>query len=510
MSAFKKTQPENTTAANPAAPEAKKGRKAIDKRNKSLKTISITSTLIFLVILLVVNVVFDQLLGDTLKWDWTSNKLYSIGEVSEQILASMTKDVEIIGLFDDQSDTTYKDIQVMLENYTKLSKGRITVRYVDPVKFPSILKEVDPGDFMKPERDTFVVMCKATGKAKNVTEEDIFEYEFDQNTFQQYLTGVTAEQSITGAIKYVLSETTPVVYFTTGHNEADYQSEYSFLAEILKNNNFDVKPLDMFDLEKIPDDCATLIMLAPEKDITTGDATIIQNYLRNGGGMLVLTQFSNSTYPTLNQLLVNYNIEISNNKIREADIDHRYGNDPYTLRAIAPQSDITPTAIDGFTLLDNARGINLLQNTKDWITVTPVLTTSEQGIAETNGDSTQSSSEMTQNLGLICENKGYINGDSVTVSAKVMVLGSSSVFSDAVLQSSRNIYNAVMFYYGMMWLSNTDASNDLYIEAKVPTSYSISTGTESVKVFTAVFVMVLMPAALLLAALFVYRKRKHL
>jgi ABC-2 type transport system permease protein len=510
MSIFKKAQPDNPVPANLVARTGKSRRKAVDKRNKSLKMISITSTLIFLVILLVVNVVFQEVLGGTLKWDWTSNKLYSIGPVSEQILKNMDKNVEIIGLFDEQTDSTYTDIQEMLKNYARLSNGRISIRYVDPVKFPTILTEIDPTGYLKPEKNTFVVYCKDTAKAKNIAEGDIFDYQYDTTTYQKYLNGVTAEQSFTGAIKYVLSETTPVVYFTAGHNETDYTKSFTLLATILKNNNYDVKTLDTFGLDKIPDDCAVLIMVNPEKDISAGDSGIITDYLQKGGGMMVMTSFSNASFPVLNQLLVNYNIELSNNKIREADTDHRYGNDPYTIRAIAPKSAITPTAVDGYTLADNVRGINELQIKKEWIKVTQVLTTSAQGIAETNGDSAQSSAPSVQNIGLISENSGYVNGKTITKSAKVMVMGSASVFSDTVLQASSQLYNAYLFYYGVQWLANASADSNLYIEAKVPTSYSITSGTESARVLTSVLVMLVVPAALLLAALFVYRKRKHL
>jgi ABC-2 type transport system permease protein len=510
MNIFKKTQPDNPAPANLVARSGKTRRKAVDKRNKSLKTISITSTLIFLVILLIVNVAFSELLGGSLKWDWTSNKLYSIGDVSKQILAGMDKDVEIIGLFNSLTDSTYTDIQEMLKNYARLSNGRIAVRYVDPVKFPSILTEIDPTGYLKPGDNTFVVYCKATSKAKVIAEGDIFAFDYDQTTYQKYLTGVTAEQSFTGAIKYVLSETTPVVYFTAGHNEADYTKSFTLLSTILKNNNYDVKTLDTFGLDKIPDDCATLIMVDPQNDISAGDSGIIGDYLKRGGGLMVLTSFSNAAFPVLNQLLVDYSIEISNNKIREADIDHRYGNDPYTIRAIAPKSAITPTAVDGYTLAENVRGINELQIKKEWIKVTQVLTTSAQGIAETNGDSTQSSAPTVQNIGLISENSGYVNSSTVTKTAKVMVMGSASVFSDTVLQASSQLYNAYLFYYGVQWLANASADSNLYIEAKVPTSYTITSGTESTRVLTAVFVMLVIPAALLLAALFVYRKRKHL
>jgi len=56
---------------------------ATDRRNQTLKLYSVSTTVIFLAILLVFNIVFDQLLGEKLKWDWSSGQMYSLGDVSE-------------------------------------------------------------------------------------------------------------------------------------------------------------------------------------------------------------------------------------------------------------------------------------------------------------------------------------------------------------------------------------------------------------------------------------------
>jgi hypothetical protein len=126
MSIFKKAQPENTedsgkkqTMIESAAPAAtgkgKKG-KGVDRRNRSLKRLSVTSTILFLVVILAFNVLFDKLLGSTLKWDWSTGQQYTIGETSQGLLKSMTSDIQIIGLFNKETDTSFKNIQLMLED----------------------------------------------------------------------------------------------------------------------------------------------------------------------------------------------------------------------------------------------------------------------------------------------------------------------------------------------------------------------------------------------------------
>src|SRR5690554_2040912 len=128
-----------------------KKKRTVDKRNRSLKQISITSTILFIAVILAFNIIFDQLLGDKLKWDWTTGDQYSIGDVSKQILSEMDKEVEIVGLFNENTTQQYQRIMPMLEMYANQSAGKIKVRYVDPDRFPNIMKDVDPTGNLKPE-----------------------------------------------------------------------------------------------------------------------------------------------------------------------------------------------------------------------------------------------------------------------------------------------------------------------------------------------------------------------
>ena len=492
------------------AENKKKNNRKVDKRSISLKRFSVLFTVLFIAILLVFNIVFDVVLGDKAKWDWTSEGLYSIGDVTKDVLADMDKDVEIIGLFDVDTDTRYASIRPMLDEYASQSRGRITVRYVNPDRHPGILEELDPEGYLEPQANTFVVTSPETQKATVLNQNDIFRYEVDYNTYRQYLTGITAEQSFTGAVKYVLSENTPVVYFTQGHEELNHESRFSTLVSILNGNNYDVKTLDLFGLDRIPEDCSVLIMAEPKNDITPATRSVIFDYMREGGSFMLISSYSNQEYPELNNLLFEFNLELSNAKVREGDLDHRFQQDPYRIRAIAPAGMITETEIDGFTLIDNVRGIQEITNTKEWITVEPLLITTDQGVAEEKADPDQSSPAGVQNIAMLSENSGWMSSH-VSESAKVMVVGGSSIFEDAILQQfGSNIYNASLFYYGVQWMSGADQGESIYIAAKMPPSYVVSRGTPSMNVFVSALVMIILPVVLLLAAAIVYRKRKHL
>ena len=489
-----------------------KADKKVDKRNTNLRNFSMIATVLFITIILIFNLVFDNMLGDRLKWDWTADKLYSIGDVSEEIIGSLEHDIEIIGLFakDSQYYSYYEGLLPMLDEYVSKSNGRISLSFIDPDIDPTLLKRIDPENLAAPKAGTFVVYSESTGKLKNLVNTDIYSFEMTQ-TYETVMTGIIAEQSITGALRYVDSESTPVIYFTSGHEELDHNTQYKTILSILSAGNYDVKSLDLFGADQIPQDCAALIMAEPKRDITATERELIDGWLQQGGSLMIMSSFNTTQFTELNQLLSEYNIQISSSRLRDEETDNQYQQDMYAIRANAPAGALTTTAIDRYTLVLNARGLEQLRNERQWLKVEPILTTSAKGVAEADGVAEQASAQDVQNIGLLAEHSGWVDGDSVKDPAKVIVYGSSDLFREDIIQTfGTNLYNPNLFYNSIVWLAGEADENNLMISPKVPTSYAITKGTSKTIVATAVIVMLIIPMVLLTAALIIYRKRRHL
>jgi ABC-type uncharacterized transport system involved in gliding motility auxiliary subunit len=113
-------------------------RPPVDRRSRKLQLFSISSTILFLLILLVFNLAFDQLLGTRLQWDWTTGKMYSLGEVSRSILKNLDQPVTITALFreEDAESYGYKSILPLLREYESSSGGQVKLRFIDPDRTP--------------------------------------------------------------------------------------------------------------------------------------------------------------------------------------------------------------------------------------------------------------------------------------------------------------------------------------------------------------------------------------
>lgn len=497
---------------NEEKPEKEKKAKIIkpfDKRNKSLKMISVSSAILFIAIVIIFNLVFESLLGTQLKWDWSQTDMFSVGDVTTELVGKLDKDIRIVGLYEKGSVSEFKDVEILLDEYVKLSNGKITVQYIDPVKTPSILKQLDPEDLLKPVQGTFVVRCESKNKSKVITTANIYQTEMDEN-YQQKITGVTAEQAFSGAIVYTTSDKTPVVYMTKGQGEADYATNYTTMVAILQDNNFLVKDIDLLTATVVPADAELLIMLSPVKDINSTAKDIVGTYLKKGKALLVLTEFNNATFPVLNTLLADYNIEISNNRVREGDKERRYQDDAYFFLVDAPTSFVTTEAVTAGTLLQNVRAINELKNAKDWIKLNPILQSSAQALVEENGDPAKTSPASITNVALASENSGFVDGTTVMNSAKVMVIGETDFIADSILKSlGTQVYNMYSFYTSVQWLMNVNDSG-LMITAKELPSYLLTGGSNTTFWIATIVCIIILPVGLLIAALVVYRKRKNL
>jgi hypothetical protein len=49
-------------------------------------------------------------------------------------------------------------------------------------------------------------------------------------------------------------------------------------------------------------------MASPKKDVTTAERRLIGSYLQQGGSLMFIADYNNTSFPELNQLLLDYNM----------------------------------------------------------------------------------------------------------------------------------------------------------------------------------------------------------
>lgn len=457
-----------------------------------------TNSIVLIVVVVAIAIVINLLVGmGNFRFDLTADKLYSLSDQSKDIVKKIKKDVTIYGLFDNATipgGSEYREITNLINEYKGLG---VKVKYVDPDKDPGTITSLDPQKTMGLTKGDFVV--KSGNKVRKLEAQELY-----GQANQQYGRMYSAEPLITGAIKFVTSDVTPVAYFVEGHNEIPLTEDLNQVSKILQSNNLEVKSLSLLTEKKVPDDCQLLVFVSPQKDLTDEEKIKLDAYIKKGGKAVFLFDSLESSEKLANfeDSLNYFNIGINYDKVKENDSSKHLPNDNYALIASLENNDINKvfSGANYAVFMPDSRSINILKNQKDWLTNTPLITTTDK--AESNDIVGGKINKGPFNLAVAAE----VSGGS-----KVLVFGNSKFLSDRALSSQYGTY----FQYGTNYFLTTvvnwmqDKTNEETISGKLVTAKALTVTESQTKVLSIVLIGVI-PLAILGCGLFVWSRRRHL
>lgn len=463
---------------------------------KSLKYGS--NSIILIVAVIVFAVVINLLVGlGDFKWDLTSNSLYSLSDDSKKILDSVKKEVTIYGLFDDgriPGGTEYKELINLLNEYKEYG---IKVTYVDPDKDPGTLTFLDKDKSKGIAKGDFVVKCG--NKVRKLNAVDLY----GEST--QYGRLYKAEPLITGAIRFVTADVTPIAYFVEGHNEYSLESNLTQIRGELENNNFEVKSLSLMTVDKIPEDCKLLLFASPKVDLSESEKITLKTYLENGGKAIFMFDpiETSSKLTNFEEILATFNIGLNYDKVR--DESNCLPGDEYSLIASLEGNQINSSLLNAYgqyqVLMPDSRSLTVLQIAKEWLTTTSLITTSDaaESVKITDQDAIE---QGPFSLAIASE----ISGGS-----KVLVFGNGAFLTDGALKSQYATYfsNGKTYFTRTVvnWMS--DKSDETAISPKLVTPKSLSTTESQAKIISVILIGVV-PLLIMIIGLVIWGRRRHL
>lgn len=410
----------------------------------------IITTMIVIIIAITVNIlltpsVLKKIIGmDTLKWDMTQNKQYSIGDITKNVLTGLRKDIEIYILYNDDSSehSDEKSIMEFLGEYEKY--GHVTIQKVNPDENPGIISKIDPDNAYDLHEDNIVIKC-----GKNIktyfTQQLYMENSYEANGTNKW----DGEQVITGAIKDVISEKRHALYFVTGHGEKKLSNDFKILNSYIEKNNYETKSLNLMEIEKIPNDAEIIIFPSPEKDITTDEKIKIANYFSIGGKAMFLFNYLDNPvhFTNFEDLIKNYNISLDYDEVKESEKNSAPKSN-YNLVVTPIINTVTNPIVWNVNkiLMPECRSINILKNQNEKINVIPVLKTSKLAVGEQVDKSKESDISGPLNLAVAAE---YMGEDGIS---KIFVSGNCNFLSDSIV--SQSPYAVNFFINVAKWMQN--------------------------------------------------------
>ncbi len=293
--------------------------------------------LAFVGILFVINILVFQNPGKPK--DFTEDKQNSLATETLDTLKALPASVQATAFYTSQtpSDTAQK----LLENYKNNSDGKFDYSFIDPDQNPLAARQAG-----------------ITGNGK------IYLQMGDQHEIVSY----ASEQDITSALVRLMNPGQRTIYFLTGHGERDIQNAgdtaYTTAKTALEAKNYTVQSLNLIAQNKIPENATVIVIAGPTQPISATEQTLLQDYVSNGGALVVLeepvplTQGGSSPDPLVAYLAANWGISFNNDIV----IDSNTSQPLYAVAATYGKHPITEKLQGLISFYPTTRSLSIASN----------------------------------------------------------------------------------------------------------------------------------------------------
>jgi len=412
------------------------------------------------------------------RFDLTAEGLYTLSDQTRKVVGNLQKDVKVIK-FDKEDDPQLAD---RMAEFKYLS-GRISYERIDPQQKPEIARQYAIQKF----GETIVAAGERIERPQ-----------------------ATDEQALINAILKVTRDKLKRVYFTEGHGEKSFSAEgggYATVEGVLKNENYEVKSINLVTSGQVPAECDVLIVAGPKKPYFPQEVAMIGKYLDEGGKVFLMLDpepdHPNSD-PQLDDVLKSWNIKSGNDVVLDASGAGRLlGLGPAApLAGSYAEHPITKDMKQMATYFPMARSIKAGDSSKPEISLTELFKTSDNSWAET---------ELKGNEAKYDEGKDTKGPISLGVAgtkkvgdkeARLVVIGDSDFASD---QYIRRMANGDLFFNTVNWLAQDE--DLISIRPKSATNRSIAMTEAQQSTFRWLAVL-FMPLAAISAGAYIWWKRR--
>ena len=232
------------------------------------------------------------------RWDLTRDKIYTLSDRTESLLAGLEQDVDMY-VFLSQAEPVFHDLRELLNRYREHS-DHIHTEFIDPDREPTKFKvsaeklgvRVGLQEDGRTEAE-LAVLVKSGERRWSITRDDLINVDLDslEGSGRNAKVDVKTEQALSGAIVQVTTGRPTKVCVTEGHGEwsldGEGQRPLTAISEELKRENIKLEALSSRGKAKLPETCDAIFVLGPNKPFSAAEADALKAYLAAGGNLLL-------------------------------------------------------------------------------------------------------------------------------------------------------------------------------------------------------------------------------
>ncbi|MCM1050194.1 MAG: Gldg family protein [Clostridiales bacterium] len=475
-----------------------KRRYSTSGRGLKLGAYSLDWIIVSFALTVIVNILIFKLPENMLSYDVTSNKLFTTTEQTRKFVSSISDDVKIYVLENEQNKDA--NLDKMLQKIGDLSE-HITITYVDPDVNPQFYTNY--ADFA-PSYNSLIVV--GPNRYKVVDYENIYTYEMDYMTYQYQITGYDGEGQIVSALAYVTTDDMPKIYVITGHNELALEEKY---IDAVQKENIEYNTLSLLSTSEIPQDADAIIINAPISDFSADDANKVIAYLEKGGNAIIIPTWVEEEMPNFEKILEYYGVSLVDGMVAEGDMGMYYNENPFML---FPQIDydeiITDGVYDAAVFTPYAQGLSYDENS-DSIYYQPLLETSDSAYSKIgdglniNFDYSKSEDDIDGPFVIALKAQKHVENDNYS---NVIFAASENMFTVAADDIVPG--NNLKLFCGML-SSLVEHESSVLIPVKYYDAESLIFTTRDIVVAGAISIIIIPICCLTIGIIIWWRRRKR-
>ena len=427
--------------------------------------------------------------------DLTTEKVYSLSSQSINIVKNLQKPLKFYGFFQGGENPAARELYETYAYYNP----KLTYELVDPDKHPELAER-------------FKVSVMGTTH---------LQYGGADSSEGTNITDLT-EESLTNAIIRATSSTKKVIEFLDGHGEADpddadTQTGFGTIKKDLEGEGYEVRKLELAQLEKVPDDANLVVVAGPIKPLGQHESDALNDYLKHGGRMIAMYRPQRPDNPidedAMVKLAADWGVVVGNDIVVD-QVVRLFEGPALGLNPIVQSYEEHPITKDfkERTVFPMTRSLTAEPNLKPGLAVAPIAKTSDTSWAEVDLDTLfrQQKAELTAKdtrgpITVVMAVQGNLEqlGYAKSGDAKMVVYGSTD-FADN--QNAGTFFNRDFFINSADWLTGEENSISIRPRSIRASRFRLTTAQFSI-VFA--FAVLLLPEMLLIAGIVVWWERRN-
>jgi ABC-2 type transport system permease protein len=264
-------------------PETRSGRKI--RRIKIGLNVLAQVVLVLFIAVMVNSIAFKHYA----RWDFSRDQKYGLSDKTKRFLDSMKGKMRVTIFFSPNTPIT-TDVQNLLTEYQYAARGKIDIERIDPERNLSRAKELF--DKYKVVSDESLLVFDYEGRNKTVKASEMAEIDQSGMALGEgpRVAAFKGEQAITSAMMDLVEGKKNILGYVLGHKEPALSgtSPISILKTFIENENITFQELNLFDVEAIPAELKTILIVGPQYDFSDREMKLLRDFWDKQGRILLL------------------------------------------------------------------------------------------------------------------------------------------------------------------------------------------------------------------------------